>query len=57
MLYNTGLTLGLSVRDIDIMTVGELLDLLLYRANQADKQKKQEEDHTQKATQADYDAF
>lgn len=57
MLYNTGLTLGLSVRDIDIMTVGELLDLLLYRANQAAQKKEQEEDHTQKATQADYDAF
>ena len=57
MLYNTGLTLGLSVRDIDIMTVGELLDLLLYRANQAAQKKEREEDHTQKATQADYDAF
>lgn len=58
MLYNLGLTLGLSVRDIDSMTVGELIDLSYYRANQQEKKKeRKEDDRTVKATQADYDAF
>lgn len=58
MLYNLGLLMGLSVRDIDSMTVGELIDLSYYRANQQEKHKdQQKQDRTVKATQADYDAF
>lgn len=58
MLYNLGLVMGLTVRDIDSMTVGELIDLSYYRANKEEERKnRQEEDKTVKATQADYDAF
>ena len=57
MLYNLGLLMGLSVRDIDSMTVGELIDLSYYRANQQEKQKERKQDQIVKATQADYDAF
>ena len=58
MLYNLGLLMGLSVRDIDSMTVGELIDLSYYRANQQEKYKdQQKQNQTVKATQADYDAF
>ena len=40
------------------MTVGELIDLSYYRANQQEKHKNQQkQDQTVKATQADYDAF
>ena len=58
MLYNLGLVMGLTVRDIDSMTVGELIDLSYYRANQEEERKnRKEEEKTVKATQADYDAF
>ena len=57
MLYNLGLLMGLTVRDIDSMTVGELIDLSYYRANQEEERKNRKEDKTVKATQADYDAF
>lgn len=58
MLYNLGLVMGLTVRDIDSMTVGELIDLSYYRANQEEERKnRKKEDRTVKATQADYDAF
>lgn len=58
MLYNLGLLMGLTVRDIDSMTVGELIDLSYYRANQEEERKnRKKEDRTVKATQADYDAF
>ena len=57
MLYNLGLVMGLTVRDIDSMTVGELIDLSYYRANQEEERKNRQEDKTVKATQADYDAF
>ena len=57
MLYNLGLLMGLTVRDIDSMTVGELIDLFYYRANQEEERKNRKEDKTVKATQADYDAF
>lgn len=58
MFYNLGLVLGLSIRDIDCMTVGEIVDLSYYRANQAEKRKEEaQEEKTVKATQADYDAF
>ena len=58
MLYNLGLLMGLTVRDIDSMTVGELIDISYYRANQEEERKnRKKEDRTVKATQADYDAF
>ena len=59
MLYNMGLILGLTVRDIDIMTVGEIIDLSTYRVNQEEKRKeeKKEKDNGKSATQADYDSF
>ena len=57
MLYNLGLLMGLTVRDIDSMTVGELIDLSYYRANQEEERKERKQDNTVKATQADYDAF
>lgn len=49
--------MGLTVRDIDSMTVGELIDLSYYRANQREKQKERHQDDSVPATQADYDAF
>lgn len=52
-----GLTLGLTVRDIDDMTVGEVVDLAYYRANKHKEHEKAREDDRRKATQADYDAF
>lgn len=55
MIYNLGLTIGLTVTDIDIMTAGEIIDLAYYKANQAEKQKEKPEGR--KATQADYDSF
>lgn len=58
MLYNLGLILGLTVRDIDDMTVGELIDLSYYRAEQEEKRKeKRSEDDRRQATQEDYDSF
>ena len=57
LIYHMGLTLGLSIRDIDDMTVGEILDISYYRIKQNEKQKNQSEEKTVKATQADYDAF
>lgn len=57
MLYNLGLLMGLTVRDIDGMTVGELLDISYYRANQKEEQKERRQTDAVKATQADYDAF
>lgn len=57
MFYNLGLLMGLSVRDIDDMTVGELLDLSYYKANQEDERKARSQEVGVKATQADYDAF
>lgn len=55
MIYNTGLTIGLTVSDIDTMTMGELFDLAYYRADQMEKREKEPE--TRNATQADYDSF
>lgn len=57
MIYNLGITIGLSVTDIDMMTAGEIIDLAYYRANQADERQKAKADDRRKATQADYDSF
>lgn len=58
MFYNLGLVLGLSVRDIDSLTAGELLDFSYYRANKEDERRnKVNSEKRIKATQADYDAF
>ena len=57
MLYNLGLVLGLSIRDIDMMTAGELVDLSYYRVNQEEKRKEKPKEEIPNATQADYDAF
>lgn len=56
MIYNLGLTIGLTVTDIDMMTAGEIIDLAYYRANQADDRQEKKESG-RKATQADYDSF
>lgn len=56
MIYNLGLTLGLTVTDIDMMTAGEIIDLAYYKANQSEDRQK-EKDSGRKATQADYDSF
>lgn len=55
MIYNLGLTLGLTVSDIDRMTAGEIFDLAFYKTNQM--KKRNEEPEAKKATQADYDNF
>ena len=57
MIYNLGLTIGLTVTDIDIMSAGEIIDLAYYRANQAEKRQERKTDNTRNATQADYDSF
>ena len=57
MIYSLGLTIGLTVTDIDKMTAGEVIDLAYYRANQAEDRKTRETDNRRKATQADYDSF
>ena len=60
MIYNMGLMIELTVRDIDMMTVGEIIDLVYYRANQNKKRQERQEqnaDNRVKATQADYDNF
>ena len=56
MIYNLGLTIGLSVTDIDMMTTGEIVDIAYYRANQREERQKEKESG-RKATQADYDSF
>ena len=56
MIYNLGLTIGLTVSDIDIMTAGEIIDLAYYKINQNEK-RQEEKDNSRKATQADYDNF
>ena len=55
MIYNLGLTIGLTVTDIDKMTAGEVIDLAYYKANMAEEKPKS--DSRRKATQADYDSF
>ena len=55
MIYNLGLTIGLTVSDIDMMTAGEIVDLAYYRANKRYEQS--EKDDRRGATQADYDSF
>ena len=57
MIYNLGLTIGLTVTDIDKMTAGEIFDLMYYKANQAEERQKSQADDRRKATQADYDSF
>ena len=56
MIYNLGLTMGLTVTDIDKMTAGEIIDLAYYKANQADE-REINKDKGRAATQADYDSF
>lgn len=55
MIYSMGLTLGLTVTDIDGMTAGEIFDLVYYKANQTSQRENKEE--ARNATQADYDSF
>lgn len=55
MIYNLGIAIGLTVRDMDTMTAGEIFDLAYYKVNQTEKFKDQPEGR--KATQADYDSF
>ena len=57
MIYNLGLTLGLTVTDIDNMTAGEVIDLVYYRVNQRDEKPEKKAESGRKATQADYDNF
>ena len=57
MIYNLGMTIGLTVADIDSMTVGEVVDLAYYKINQHDEQREKQEDTRRVATQADYDSF
>ena len=56
MIYSMGLTIGLTVTDIDNMTAGEIFDLVYYRANQNEEHRSKPETE-RKATQADYDSF
>ena len=56
MFYNLGLTIGLTIGDIDNMTAGELLDLCYYRVELTEK-RKGEADKGRKAQQADFDSF
>ena len=44
------LQLGLSIGDLDLITIGELMDLLT-------EQSYDENGHIRRATQADFDAF
>lgn len=55
MIYSLGITIGLTVSDIDMMIAGEIIDLAYQRANQNEKQSSA--DNIRKATQADYDNF
>ena len=57
MIYNLGMTIGLSVSDIDNMTVGEVVDLAYYKINQNEERREKQEDNRRLATQADYDNF
>ena len=59
MIYNLGLNVGLTVSDIDKMTVGEIIDIAYYKANLADQagRNKEKQDAGRPATQADYDSF
>ena len=57
MIYNLGISIGLSIADIDTMTLGEILDIAYYRANQREEQEQSRPDGQRNATQADYDAF
>ena len=57
MIYNLGMTIGLTVADIDSMTVGEVVDLAYYKINQHDECQKNQKDNRRLATQADYDSF
>lgn len=57
MIYNLGMTIGLTVADIDSMTVGEVVDLAYYKINQYDERREKQEDNRRLATQADYDSF
>ena len=57
MIYNLGLTIGLTVTDIDMMTAGEIIDLAYYKANQMEERQKKQADNRRTATQADYDSF
>ena len=57
MIYNLGMTIGLTVADIDSMTVGEVVDLAYYKINQNEERREKQEDNRRLATQADYDSF
>ena len=57
MIYNLGLTIGLTVTDIDMMTAGEIIDLAYYKANLNEERQNAKADDRRKATQADYDSF
>ena len=57
MIYNLGMTIGLTVADIDSMTVGEVVDLAYYKINQHDERQEKQKDNRRLATQADYDSF
>lgn len=57
MIYNLGMTFGLSVSDIDKMTVGEVIDLAYYKINQDEERREKKKDGQRPATQADYDSF
>lgn len=57
MIYNLGMTIGLTVADIDMMTIGEVVDLAYYKINQNDERKQRQADNRRTATQADYDSF
>lgn len=57
MIYNLGLSIGLTVTDIDMMTAGEIIDLAYYKANQAEERQVRKADNRRTATQADYDSF
>lgn len=56
MIYHLGLTIGLTVTDIDMMTAGEIIDFVYYKINKSDEQQEQKE-KGRKAIQADYDNF
>ena len=56
MIYNLGLTIGLTVTDIDKMTAGEVIDLAYYKANR-EQARREKTDDSRTATQADYDNF
>ena len=57
MIYNLGMTIGLTVSDIDKMTIGEVVDLAYYKINQNEERREKQEDTRRLATQADYDNF